>query len=197
MLFGIIVARSGKKFVFLPVFKSLKQIQMKKTKYLNGLITLSVGSLLASGCSQQQQKTSDADWMNKDTIPGKVVEDKQGNEWVWHSGTGGGFGNMLMGYWLINSLTNGVQTRYYPSNRSYTMDNNANTPVSRPGNIATNPVKTKEGIIPDGPTVNRPMNRSALRIGKAINPQMMKPAVQSARSTRSGFGRTGTRSFGS
>lgn len=171
---------------------------MKKTKYLSGLIALSVGSLLATGCSSQQQKPSGEDWMNNDTIPGKVVQDKEGNEWVWHNGGGGmGFSNMLMGYWLINSMTNGAQTRYYPSNRSYTMDNNTNTPVNRPDNVSANPVKSREGVMPNGPTVARPMNRAALRTGKAINPQMMKPAVQSSRSTRSGFGRTGTRSFGS
>lgn len=171
---------------------------MKKTKYLNGLIALSVGSILMTGCSEQQQKTSKEDWMNNDTIPGKVVQDKEGNEWVWHNGGGGmGFSNMLMGYWLINSMTNGVQTRYYPSNRSYTMDDDRNAPVNRPGYVSANPQKEKEGVMSNGPTVARPMNRAALRTGKAINPQMMKPAVQSARSSRSGFGRTGSRSFGS
>lgn len=173
---------------------------MKKTKYLHGIIALSIGSLLITNCSQRSENTAqaDSDWMNKDTIPGKVVQDKEGNEWVWHNGGGGmGFSNMLMGYWLINSMTNGVQSRYYPSNRSFTTDNDGSRPMSRPSNISTVPVKTKEGIIPNGPTVARPMSRSALRTGQAINPQVMKPAVQSARSSRSGFGRTGTRSFGS
>lgn len=170
---------------------------MKNTKYLSGLIALSVGSLLATSCSPQQEKTSGGDWMNSDTVPGKVVQDKEGNEWVWHSGSGGGFTNMLMGYWLINSIANGAQTRYYPSNRSYTMDDDRRNPVSRPMNVSSNPIKDKEGVMSNGPSVARPINRASVRSGAAINPQMMKPAVQSARSSRSGFGRTGTRSFGS
>lgn len=172
-------------------------IKMKKTKYLSGIVALSISSVVITGCTgNQRSNTAQSDWMNTDTVPGKVVHDDKGNEWVWHGG-GGGFTNMLMGYWLINSMTNGIQSRYYPSNRSFTPDNDGGRPMDRPSNISTAPVKTKEGVMPNGPTVARPMSRSALRTGQAINPQVMKPAVQSARSTRSGFGRTGTRSVGS
>ncbi|MEG1586590.1 MAG: hypothetical protein RR346_06930 [Bacteroidales bacterium] len=166
---------------------------MKKTKYLNGLVALSVGSLLAAGCSgAHSSKEENADWMNTDTVPGKVVHDKNGNEWIYHGGGyhGGGFANMLMGYWLINSIT-GSHTRYYPSSRNFTedMDRNAR-PVSRPANVSQAPMKASEGMMHNAPTAARPLNRAAMKSGYVMPENTMRPVNRA--STRSGFGRTGS-----
>lgn len=166
---------------------------MKKTKYLNGLVALSVGSILVSGCGgAQQTKETDANWMNTDTVPGKVVHDNNGNEWIYHGGGyhGGGFTNMLMGYWLINSLTGG-QTRYYPSSRSYTgdMDRNA-TPMGRPSYVSPTPGKASEGMMSNPPTAAKPLNRAALKSGYVMPASSMRTVSKT--STRSGFGKTGS-----
>ncbi|MEG1615458.1 MAG: hypothetical protein RR202_02580 [Bacteroidales bacterium] len=167
---------------------------MKKTKYLNGLVTLSVASIFASGCTgAKQTKETDANWMNTDTVPGKVVHDNNGNEWIWHGGGyhGGGLTNMLMGYWLINSMT-GAQNRYYPSSHSYTgdMDRNA-APTGRPSYVSPTPTKAREGVMSTVPTAAAPLNRAAIKSGKYVMPESaMKPATRT--SSRGGFGRTGS-----
>ena len=165
---------------------------MKKTKYLNGLVALSVGSLLVASCSGSKQSNNDnSDWINTDTVPGKVVHDKEGNEWIYHSGGyhGGGFTNMLMGYWLINSIT-GAQTRYYPSNRSYTPDMDATGTTGRPSYVSPAPAKASEGMMKNVPTAARPLNRAALKSGYVMPASTMRPVGTT--STRSGFGRTGS-----
>lgn len=174
---------------------------MKKTKYLDGLVALSIGSLLVASCSggAQQSNNENGDWINTDTVPGKVVHDKEGNEWIYHSGGyhGGGLTNMLMGYWLINSIT-GAQTRYYPSNRSYTPDMDApgTAAMGRPSYVSPSPAKASEGMMKNAPTAARPLNRAALKSGYVMPASAMRPVSKT--STRSGFGRTGsgTRSVG-
>lgn len=166
---------------------------MKKTKYLNGLVALSIGSILVSSCNDSKQTSqTDANWMNTDTVPGKVVHDNNGNEWIYHGGGyhGGGFTNMLMGYWLINSLTGG-QTRYYPSSRSYTGDVNGNpATVARPSYVSPNPAKASEGMMSNAPTAAKPLNRAALKSGYVMPASAMRPVTKT--STRSGFGKTGS-----
>lgn len=172
-------------------------IKMKKTKYLSGIVALSISSVVITGCTgNQRSNTAQSDWMNTDTVSGKVVHDDKGNEWVWHGG-GGGFTNMLMGYWLINSLSSGMQTRYYPSSRNYTSDYNGASPIMQPNNVSSHPVKTREGVLSNAPTAAKPMSRSALKSGYAVSPNSMKAVTPSSSSSRSGFGRSGSRSFGS
>lgn len=166
---------------------------MKKTKYLNGLVALSLGSLLATSCNlPQTERKEDTTWMNTDTVPGKVVHDKDGNEWIWHAGGyhGGGFTNMLMGYWLINSMTGG-HTRYYPSSRSYSGDMDHATPVQRPDYVSGAPVKSREGVMNNAPTASKPLNRAALKSGYAVPSNNLRPTTRT--SSRSGFGSTGSR----
>lgn len=166
---------------------------MKKTKYLNGLVALSVGSILAASCTgPQSNNQANGDWMNTDTVPGKVVHDKEGNEWIYHGGYhGGGLSNMLMGYWLINSIT-GAQTRYYPSSRSYMPDTDVPgaSPMNRPSYVSSNPMKASEGMMSTTPTAARPLNRAAVKSGYVMPANKMRPVQKT--STRSGFGRTGS-----
>ncbi|MGL4293300.1 MAG: hypothetical protein ACRCSQ_06985 [Bacteroidales bacterium] len=165
---------------------------MKKTKYLNGLVALSLGSVLTTGClSSPKQADRQEDWINTDTVPGKVVHDNNGNEWIYHGGYhGGGLSNMLMGYWLINSMT-GAQTRYYPSSRSYTGDMDGAARMNRPDNVTANPMKSREGMMNTVPTAAKPLNRAALKSGYAMPASRMQPVKST--STRSGFGSTGSR----
>lgn len=154
----------------------------KETLYVRGAVSLWIASLLITGCSSGGSTTpEDTTWANQDTTQGKVVRDREGNEWIWHSGS-----NMLMGYWLINSLRGQAPMRYYPSGGSYSYDNG--TPTTRPAHVATAPVKSSEARMATPPTTAQPLNRSAIRSGYAVPSSQMAPA---SRSTRSGFGSTG------
>lgn len=169
---------------------------MKKTKYLPGLVALSLGSVFLSACHPREaRQTAATDWTETDTVPGKVVHDEKGNEWIWH---GSSLSNMMMGYWLINSISSGVQSRYYPSSRQYTTDMGTTpSPITRPATVSSVPVKAREGMMKNVPTAANPLNRSALKAGYVVPSASLQPSRSSATSVRKGFGRTGVRSVGS
>ncbi|MGL4993132.1 MAG: hypothetical protein ACRC6R_03200 [Bacteroidales bacterium] len=157
----------------------------KDTRYLRGAISLWVTSMLVTGCSSNASSTAqDTTWADNDTVPGKVVHDKDGNEWIWHSGS-----NMLMGYWLINSMRSGAApSRYYPSTSSYTTDGIDKNVTSRPSYVSPTPMKSSEARMATSPSVNQPLNRSAIKSGYAVPTSRMTPV---GRSSRGGFGTTG------
>ncbi|MGL4411220.1 MAG: hypothetical protein ACRCZM_03400 [Bacteroidales bacterium] len=156
----------------------------KETLYLKGAISLWVASMLVSGCSPNGATSpQDTTWAENDTVPGKVVHDKDGNEWIWHSGS-----NMLMGYWLINSMRGVSPMRYYPSAGSYTNDGMDRSVAPRPSHVSSTPIKSSEARMSTSPTVSQPLNRSAIKSGYVVPSSRMTPV---SKSSRGGFGSTG------